>query len=115
MSNWNTRSRPAAAPALNLDCILLTMSATEVMVDSFVLRFSHGSRRSFPVLSIGDKIRVLQQFQMRVAVEGSQGQFVTTEFRQTQRRIDDLPVEFESLDRRHADHQLKGRSDGAAG
>src|SRR5690606_11270943 len=114
MLNWKIRSRPAAALGLNLDCMLLMMSATVLMSCFLVFGFSGGLRRDMPDSSVGDEFRGLQQLEVSVVVEGSQGHLGATEFQVGQRGVDDLPVQLEGLRWRNADESVQQGGDGAA-
>ena len=52
---------------------------------------------------------------MHMAVEGSQTHLAATKFQLAERGIDDLPIQFEGLCRRHAGDQAEQGGDGAAG
>ena len=52
---------------------------------------------------------------MHMAVEGSQTHLAAAEFQLAERGIDDLPIQFEGLCRRHAGDEAEQGGDGAAG
>src|SRR3546814_19501458 len=64
---------------------------------------------------MGDELRILQELQVRMAVERSQRDIPITKFQQAERGVDDLPVHLERLDRRHAYDQLQQRGDSSTG
>ena len=59
-------------------------------------------------------MRRLQQLQVGVAVEGSQGHLATTKLELVERGVDDLPVQFKGLPCRHLRNQVDQGGDGAA-
>jgi len=62
-----------------------------------------------------DEFRGLQQLQVRMTVEGSQGHFASTKLQVVERGVDDLPVQLKGLFGRHLRNQVEQGSDGAAG
>ncbi|RMT83627.1 hypothetical protein ALP39_04861 [Pseudomonas marginalis pv. marginalis] len=111
----NTRSRPSAAPGLNLAFIAFTAWATSVMVRSFRVESSDLGVTVGRTSSEGDELRRLQQLQVGMPVEGSQCHLATAEFQLVERGVNNLPVQFEGLGGRHSGNQVEQGGDGAAG